>query len=73
MEEKKTEQDKQGTLEQQIDGSGAVMQALLRIAAVERALINKGLLTEDELAKELALVVSEVADTIRDLQNERGR
>lgn len=45
--------------------NNALMQALIRIAAIEKTLIAKGVLTEEELAKELASVISDVADTVK--------
>ena len=45
--------------------NNALMQALIRIAAIEKALITKGVITEEELAKELASVISDVADTVK--------
>ena len=43
----------------------AVMQALIKVSALERAVLEKGILTEDELAEALAFVVSDVVDTMK--------
>ena len=44
----------------------AVMQALIKVSALEKALLQKKLLTERELAHALALVVSDVAKTAQE-------
>jgi len=46
--------------------SGAVMQALIKVSALEWALLQKKILTEDELAAALAHVVSDVVTTAKD-------
>ena len=46
--------------------SNAVMQAMIRISALERALLQKKVLAEDELAESLAYVVSDVVKTAKD-------
>ncbi|MAE86139.1 MAG: hypothetical protein CMB80_25605 [Flammeovirgaceae bacterium] len=43
-----------------------VMQALIKVSALEKALLQKGLLTETELAEALAFVVSDVAKTAKE-------
>jgi len=42
----------------------AVMQALIKVTALEKAVLQKGILTEDELAEALAFVVSDVVETM---------
>lgn len=44
----------------------AVMQALIKVSALEKALLQKNLLTEPELAEALAQVVSDVAKTAQE-------
>ena len=44
----------------------AVMQALIKVSALEKALLQKNLLTESELAAALAQVVSDVAKTAQE-------
>jgi len=46
--------------------SNAVMQALIKVSALERALLQKGILKDDELAESLAYVVSDVVKTAKD-------
>jgi hypothetical protein len=55
--------DKMEYNEAQTKLGGAVMQALIKVSAVEKALLQKGILTDQELADALALVVSEVVKT----------
>jgi len=44
----------------------AVMQALIKVSALEKALLQKNLLTEQELAEALAFVVADVAKTAQE-------
>ncbi len=44
----------------------AIMQALIKVSALERVLFQKNLLTEAELAEALAHVVSDVAKTAKE-------
>ncbi len=44
----------------------AIMQALIKVSALEKALLQKNLLTESELANALAHVVSDVAKTAKE-------
>lgn len=48
-------------LEAQAKLGQAIMQALIKVSALERALLQKNLLTNEELAEALAYVVSDVA------------
>ena len=43
--------------------SAAVMQALIKVSALERVLLQKQLFTENELADALATVVQDIAAT----------
>ena len=51
----------------QVKLSQVVMQALIKVSALERALLQKNLLTEAELAQSLAYVVSDVVKTAKEL------
>ena len=58
--------------------SQAVMQALIRVSALERVCFQKNLFTETEFAEALAYVVSDVAKTAKevlgiDIKQESGK
>ena len=57
---------KKEELEAQAKLGNAVMQALIKVSALERAVLQKGILTENELAEALAYVVSDVAKTAKE-------
>lgn len=46
--------------------SQAIMQALIKVSALEKALLQKNLLTEQELTAALAHVVSDVTKTAKE-------
>ena len=53
-------------MEAQAKLSQPVMQALIKVSAPEKALLEKGILTDNELASALAHVVSDLAKTAKE-------